>query len=341
MKLFYWESKHGNFGDDMNRFVWPYFMADFFDDDEDTLFIGIGTILSDDVPKAKLRIVVGSGTGYGRLPRDLNDGSWRFYAVRGPLTARAVGGEPELAVTDPAVLLPLLPQFHQPLPSGVAFVPHWTTAAEGIWQRACNQAGVTFIDPRDAADNVVRKIAAAKLVIAESMHGAIVADAFRVPWIPIVSARDTPLKWHDWALSMGLRYEPYAIGHLSLVPMLKGLTGLRYLVPPVTAEHYEATVDRILQEFLQRSALTVIHANTARSVKAQLIRQIRTVLDKGALHALAARGARILSDLQKLPGNLSADRILSEKQDILLERMRVIQREYSSTRSAMRIINSV
>lgn len=333
VKLFYWQSTHGNFGDDMNRFMWRNFMPDFFDDDEEELFIGIGTILSADIPPARKRIVMGSGSGYGRLPGDLHNGGWQFYAVRGPLTARAIGGRPDLAVTDPAVLLPLIPELRSVTRHGVAFVPHWTTAAEGIWQRACRAADVTFIDPRDPADEVVRRIAAAKLVIAESMHAAIVADAFRVPWIPIVSARDTPLKWHDWALSMGLHYQPYAVGHLSLVPMLKGLTGLRYELPPIDADDYDTKVEAILQRFLRRSVSAMSRAKATATMKAQLVRQIRTVLDKGALRALAQHGAEILGDLSKRPGTLSVDRMLYDKQNTLLERMERLRHEHATLAS--------
>jgi succinoglycan biosynthesis protein ExoV len=41
------------------------------------------------------------------------------------------------------------------------------------------------------------------------MHGAIVADALRVPWVPIVtSPRILKLKWQDWCSSVNLPYQP-------------------------------------------------------------------------------------------------------------------------------------
>jgi hypothetical protein len=41
------------------------------------------------------------------------------------------------------------------------------------------------------------------------MHGAIIADTFRVPWVPI-STRPSinTFKWLDWSESMGLEYRP-------------------------------------------------------------------------------------------------------------------------------------
>ena len=326
MKLFNWTSRHGNFGDDMNMFIWEHFLPGVFDDDEDALFIGIGTIFSADVPKARHRIVMGSGTGYGRLPPDLGDGSWHVYAVRGPLTARAVGGDPELAVADPAILLPLMPEFAPTARRGIAFVPHWTTAAEGIWQSACTRAGIDFIDPRHEAKGVIRQIASAELVIAESMHGAIVADAFRVPWIPIVSGRDTPLKWHDWALALGLEYRPYEVGQLSVVSMLKGNSGVSSTRAKLSATEYSANVEAALRSFTQRSSQPAVIAQPP-TVSAQIKTRIRHLLDRAGHSMLVGRGAQMLTEISKLPPKLSSDAILRDKQGELLRRMALFRQD--------------
>lgn len=329
MKLFNWTSSHGNFGDDMNSFLWQQFLPGVFDDDDDALFIGIGTIFSADVPKARCRVVMGSGTGYGRLPPDLGDGSWHVYAVRGPLTARAIGGDAKLAVADPAILLPLLREFAPTPRRGIAFVPHWTTAEEGIWQSACAQAGIEFIDPRKEAKSVIRRIASAERVIAESMHGAIVADAFRVPWIPIVSGRDTPLKWHDWALAMGLEYRPYEVGRLSAVSMFgRGRGGVSSARAEMSAEEYAASVDAALHSFVQRSSQPFASARPG--VRSQIKTTVRHMLDRAAAAALANRGAQILTQLSTLPAKLSPDDVLLDKQGELLGRIESFRRDFAA-----------
>ncbi|MCK0512967.1 polysaccharide pyruvyl transferase family protein [Aromatoleum buckelii] len=329
MKLFHWASSDGNFGDDMNLFLWEHFLPGVFDRNDDALFIGIGTILSADIPKARHRIVMGSGTGYGRLPADLGDGSWHIYAVRGPLTARAIKADPELAVADPAILLPLLPDFVSASRDGVAFVPHWTTAEEGIWQTACARAGFDFIDPRHEAKRVIRQIASAQLVIAESMHGAIVADAFRVPWIAIVSGRDTPLKWHDWALALDMEYRPYEVGPLSVIPMVRG--GRREVSSvraEMSAQEYTSGVDAAVSSFVERSLRPAAAVRPGAGARAKA--RIGRLLDRAGHSMLADRGARMLTRISKLPPRLSADGVLRDRQTELMRRIESFHEDWSA-----------
>ena len=47
------------------------------------------------------------------------------------------------------------------------------------------------------------------------MHGAIAADALRVPWIPVITNAGIPaFKWSDWCQSMELAYKPHRIYRL-------------------------------------------------------------------------------------------------------------------------------
>jgi succinoglycan biosynthesis protein ExoV len=44
------------------------------------------------------------------------------------------------------------------------------------------------------------------------MHAAIVADTFRIPWVPVVTnARINEFKWRDWTSSLDLEYAPERI----------------------------------------------------------------------------------------------------------------------------------
>jgi hypothetical protein len=200
----------GNFGDTLNHWLWRDLAPGVFDDDADVRFVGIGTILDRHLPPAPLTVVLGAGTGYAPPPPTVHDARWCIYGVRGPLTARVLGLSPRAALTDPAILLALHPAFADVSDDGgVVFVPHWKSVRYGQWREACALAGIEFIDPCEDAHRVIRRIAGARKVIAESMHAAIVADAFRVPWVPVLLSREVaPFKWADWAATLDLTYEP-------------------------------------------------------------------------------------------------------------------------------------
>ena len=224
MKLYYCALPTGNFGDDLNTFLWPRLMPGAFDgcvargearstsgeDFSQEYFVGIGTIIDDKVPAAWKKHVVGSGIGYGQPP--VLDDSWRIHCVRGPLTARALNLSPAAAITDPAVLVRLLPLQTEFKTYNYAFMPHWSMATAGQWQSICREFGVHFIDPRWSPTRVIQEIGRARTLITEALHGAIVSDTLGVPWVPVSSGHAVlDFKWKDWTSSMELSYTPIRI----------------------------------------------------------------------------------------------------------------------------------
>lgn len=211
MKLTYFEGNPPNFGDELNSWMWRDLLPkDFLDDDGDVLFLGIGSIIQDIYPATALKVVVGSGFagGYSRLP-DVHDGTWEFRFVRGPETCRALGLDPALAITDAAVLLRAvsLPDPEEGI--DVAFMPHYESVERGNWRRVCDLAGVHFIDPTRPTNEILAKIRGARMVITEAMHGAIVSDALRTPWIGVRTMHHVHRsKWYDWASSLRIDYRP-------------------------------------------------------------------------------------------------------------------------------------
>jgi succinoglycan biosynthesis protein ExoV len=215
MKVHLATQVRGNFGDELNRWLWSRFLADVWAKaSHDVLFVGIGTVLDRNLPPARVTIVFGAGIGYTLAPPEIsiNSSRWRIYGVRGPLTARALNLDKRAAMTDPAILLATLPEFRGLDRHGVIFIPHWKSVRYGHWQGICKTLGIEFVDPCQDSKLVVRRIAGAKKVIAESMHAAIIADAFRVPWIPVALSREiSPFKWVDWALSLDVAYRPVCL----------------------------------------------------------------------------------------------------------------------------------
>jgi succinoglycan biosynthesis protein ExoV len=225
MKVHLAAQVQGNFGDELNRWLWPDLLADVLDEaDDDVLFVGIGTVLDRNLPSARVTIVFGTGTGYTPPPPDISTHPprWRIYGVRGPLTARALNLDKRTAMTDPAILLATLPEFKGLDRHGVIFIPHWKSVRYGDWKGICKTLGIEFVDPCQDSKLVVRRIASAQKVIAESMHAAIIADAFRVPWVPVALSREiSPFKWVDWASSLNVAYRPACLPPSNAIERLR------------------------------------------------------------------------------------------------------------------------
>lgn len=218
MKLFYFKDPHGNFGDDLNPWLWSKLIPELLDDDPDELFVGIGTLLNHRIPAGPRKHVFGSGLGYGRPP--LVDDRWTFHAVRGPMTAQALGLSADRSVCDSAILLRQVETRRGGNPNGpVGFIATGQTIGFFDWASLCKQHDIRFISCHDSVDSVLDSLLSCRVVLCEAMHGAIVCDALRVPWVPVRCTTGVlASKWQDWAASIGLTYEPSDIPTLHKTP---------------------------------------------------------------------------------------------------------------------------
>ena len=93
-------------------------------------------------------------------------------------------------------------------------MPHYELAGKG-WENVCKELGFGYIDPRWTVEEVLSAISQTEVLLCEAMHGAIVADALRVPWIPVVTnSTILSFKWQDWCSSIGVEYKPNYIERL-------------------------------------------------------------------------------------------------------------------------------
>ena len=224
MQLHHFHDPEGNFGDDLNHWIWDYLLSGWRQAWPDTWLVGVGTLINEKMPAGVPKLVMGSGVGYGELPSDGMKAECRFVSVRGPRSAAALGIDPALGILDPAALIPLLSDFADIERHGeTLFIPHHRSIHRQDWPALCARAGLSFLSPCGEAKGVIRRIAGARLVVTESMHGAILADAFGVPWHAVsINAQFNSWKWADWGESVGVDVKIHPLAS-ALEPLFRKL----------------------------------------------------------------------------------------------------------------------
>ncbi len=200
--------------------------------------IVIGSILTD----ADLAALAGPidvwGCGWkGKAPNAATLAKLRIHAVRGPQTVAALGLPPATPLGDPALLLPrllprrsqrhgrtvVMPHLHRTAQMSVQARCRQTGCAEmvatqifqaqGLKRRAWGREALAFAKvwlrcgvPLRTTWHTVERIAGADFVLTGSLHGAILAQTYGVPWAAYDDGYiDAPAKWQDWAAYLGVR----------------------------------------------------------------------------------------------------------------------------------------
>ena len=211
MYLEYCTTSLGNFGDDLNPWLFPKMMPKAFQSAEDKIaFLGIGTILDqkrverEKLNKNKVNVVFSSGAGFGKAPQ--LDDSWHIYCVRGEHTANQLGIGKDKVIADGAYLLRNIIDYKSTRKtSRIGFIPHHSSENYLNWSNICQQCGFKFISMRQPVERVLEQMLNCDSIITEAMHGAIVADALRIPWIPVsYSPKFMLAKWQDFSGSLNI-----------------------------------------------------------------------------------------------------------------------------------------
>jgi succinoglycan biosynthesis protein ExoV len=220
MKLFYYirPDQIPNFGDSLNPWLWAKLILQELDNEEKITFVGIGTLLNDllaiKVPLAEQFVIFSSGVGYGQGEIPQINHHWQIYCLRGPLSAQKLRFSPNIAITDGAILIRRIFRPTKTKKYQFTFIPHVENAIINthFWFHVCNLAGIKYLDPRLPVETILSIIEQTEIVLAEAMHGAIAAEALRIPWIPLyTNLRILPFKWIDWCRSVNLEYNPAQI----------------------------------------------------------------------------------------------------------------------------------
>jgi succinoglycan biosynthesis protein ExoV len=125
------------------------------------------------------------------------------------LTARALGIDEKLAITDAALLVTDYYEASTNSETGMAYMPHWNMHSIEL-QTICRDLGIRYVDPTNPdIITTLDEIACSTTLITEAMHGAILADSYGVPWIPVKTTPEIlDMKWHDWCATVDIDYAP-------------------------------------------------------------------------------------------------------------------------------------
>jgi hypothetical protein len=196
----------GNFGDDLNANLWRRLFPDIASLSGRFLIYGVGTLLDGNPFQHVKKIVLGSGLG--EASGACADPNWDFRWVRGPKTAGQFGISQSLGLGDPGILWPGL-RYGCDHGGPVGIIPHYATWDSFDWTVVAAHAGMIAINPRQSPDGVISEMRSCSRVMAESLHGAIFADAMGIPWASCVLAhRFNAFKWRDWLATIDRPYEP-------------------------------------------------------------------------------------------------------------------------------------
>ena len=227
MNLICYKSEKGNFGDDLNFWLWPKLLGEkVFSENTETAFFGIGSILMENSPfieeanSFKNKIVF--GTGLRSIGENIPlDDSWNILFLRGPYSSLKLTNSLDNYIADGAYGIALLPNFKDYLSvlkkHKTSFIPYFKSLDKVNWKQICDQLGWNLIVPTgNNIEEFINEIAASEQVISEAMHGAIIADVLRVPWKRIrffshiyEGVGVSEFKWNDWLLSINISKNSY------------------------------------------------------------------------------------------------------------------------------------
>lgn len=274
MDICYWESPNGNVGDDLNPWLWPKVLGTaYLERHPGRCFWGIGSVLDDRIFSAPLphgAVVFGAGMRGPHAPqRRRSEVDIRF--VRGPLTAAALAamgwGDVE-PISDPAILAPLyatpsLPGGAVPTspetaaqapasPRRSLFIPYFDTPIEAV-ERVCRETGLEPLPVTCGVEQFIATLRTADRVVTEAMHGAILADAFRIPWAPcritsgVAEGETSEFKWDDWRRSLDIETAPIP-GTLPYPFIRRRSARIRRRLRPLAVHFAARTVRHVLRQ---------------------------------------------------------------------------------------------
>ncbi len=215
----YWrhEMAKVNLGDYLTELILNFMGHDFVpygsggEFDNNGCLLGVGSLLGS---WAWLENIKGPVDVWGTGARGsaLDCSRFTFHAVRGPLTVKLLNLPEDTPLGDPALLLPkwILKGFPM---EETLYIPHWASA-DAATNLELEQTGadelLDMMCARKDVKDIIRRISSAGFVLTGSLHGAIIAQAYGVPWafcFPRGRKVVMPFRLEDWCAYLGIKAE--------------------------------------------------------------------------------------------------------------------------------------
>lgn len=210
-----------NFGDRLNLWLAEALGIDRFRAnteviDDDVSVVGFGSLINDYLkPSSRTMLYLfGPGLGHSSVHQPLSE-QVRPIFVRGPMTCRMLSMPEEKGITDGAyVFADRMRAIARNVPKtgGTGYIPHHWSLEKGIPVWGSDPLVSSIVDPRWDIEAFIEATARFDRVVTECLHGAIVADILRIPFLP---AQSSPIfysfKWFDWMASLGIKSAIYPL----------------------------------------------------------------------------------------------------------------------------------
>jgi len=238
VKLYYHRCTPPNVGDELNAMLWPRHVPDLDVLDAADWLVGAGTILDGRLDALRgTKLVMGAGVRCDSTMRRVGS-DVRIAGVRGRLSARWLGLPDTAAMGDPGFLVALWREGGPDSGRVVGLVPHLYSLQWSTFTARARDAGLEIVSPTLPVVDFLRQLGRCERVFCESLHGAILAEAMRIPWARVRLCAHhyegpgvSEFKWRD-AFSV-LDADVTSVNAMGLAPVKRAWPVSRHLVRPV------------------------------------------------------------------------------------------------------------
>jgi len=242
MNLYYFKNtKYSNFGDELNDILFNKLFSKEFNShkNKNIDFYGIGSIIDNRISTKRKSVFF--GTGIRDVTKTYNTTNFDIRFVRGPITSNILGFKGKKVIADAAYALLNTPELLPTKPHKKKFkfslMPHYKQMNKVNWHKIEKITNIHIIDPRKDCFHIMDEIASTEKLLTIAMHGAIVADILRVPWlrmkmeaidseIPLV----TEIKWTDFLIPLNLKDAYIKINNYQTFKKSKSIIRILFLI---------------------------------------------------------------------------------------------------------------